>query len=250
MKTLSGRDRGDDESDDVRRVRALALLADPEAALDLLTRANSHSLDTTDQDSPAGPQPARPQPAGPQPAADQPSEERSGRLRYRLGRADVYAHLTDTSLAGDDDAAVVRVEDLGPLLKQQIGDWLGHREVTVRPVLNLPAIRPVDCHEVPHRHGEAIRIRTPASAFPYSANQSRNDDNDHTIPYVHTDDGGPPGQTSLDNLSRLGRLEHRIETFAGWTMHQPRSGCFLWRTPHGYWYLVDEHGTSALGRLS
>jgi hypothetical protein len=96
---------------------------------------------------------------------------------------------------------------------------------------------------------EAVRLRTPASSFPYSPNVTRAGDLDHTVAYRKPDDGGPPGQTRLSNLSRMTRKEHRVKTFAGWTMHQPRSGCFLWRTPHGYWFHVDETGTHLLGKL-
>ena len=44
------------------------------------------------------------------------------------------------------------------------------------------------------------------------------------------------------------RFAHRIKTHArGWRHHQPTPGVYLWRTPHGYWYHVDNTGTRPLG---
>ena len=34
----------------------------------------------------------------------------------------------------------------------------------------------------------------------------------------------------------------------GWRMRQPSPGVYLWRTPHGYWFRVDDDGTHPLGR--
>ncbi|MEJ7629316.1 MAG: hypothetical protein WKF54_06960, partial [Nocardioidaceae bacterium] len=42
---------------------------------------------------------------------------------------------------------------------------------------------------------------------------------------------------------------HRVKTHAGWTVTQPRTGTWLWRTPHGQHYLVDHNGTTPLGKL-
>ncbi len=67
--------------------------------------------------------------------------------------------------------------------------------------------------------------------------------------YVEPARGGPPGQTRIGNLGPLGRTAHRVKTHApGWRHHQPVPGVYLWRTPHGYWYRVDGHGTHALGQ--
>jgi hypothetical protein len=50
-------------------------------------------------------------------------------------------------------------------------------------------------------------------------------------------------------MSKLTRSHHRIKTFGGWTMRQLRPSAWLTRSPHGYHYLVDQLGTTALGRL-
>jgi hypothetical protein len=63
------------------------------------------------------------------------------------------------------------------------------------------------------------------------------------------DEGGPPGQTSIANLGPMVRFAHRIKTHGrGWRHHQPHPGTYLWRTPHGYWFHVDNTGTHPLGR--
>jgi hypothetical protein len=51
----------------------------------------------------------------------------------------------------------------------------------------------------------------------------------------------------LDNLGPLARGHHRAKTFGGFTCHQPLPGLYLWRTPTGHWYQVDNTGTTALG---
>ncbi|MGI8702571.1 MAG: hypothetical protein ACR2JU_15465, partial [Nocardioidaceae bacterium] len=82
----------------------------------------------------------------------------------------------------------------------------------------------------------------------FSCSLSRHDDNEHTTPYLPPDDGGPPGQTSMGNLAHTRRHEHRIKTFGRWKVTQPRSGVWLWRSPHGYHFLVDSYGTTPLGK--
>ena len=43
------------------------------------------------------------------------------------------------------------------------------------------------------------------------------------------------------------RFGHRVKTHGrGWRHHQPVPGVYLWRTPHGYWCRVDQHGTHPL----
>ncbi|HET6698322.1 MAG TPA: hypothetical protein VFG88_04480, partial [Nocardioidaceae bacterium] len=46
----------------------------------------------------------------------------------------------------------------------------------------------------------------------------------------------------------IGRYPHRLKTHGRWRLKQPSPGVFLWRTPHGYYYLVDHHGTHPLDR--
>jgi hypothetical protein len=223
---------GDESEHDVLRARALTLLANPHAALDVIAQAQQAQEAQEAQQ-----------------AGDNDDDTDPGRRPHRpvggFGDAVVYLHLTDQSLT--DDTEVARVENVGPVLIGQIRDWVGHRRVIVKPVIDLPGIRPADCYEVPDAMAEAIRLRSPASNFPYSPNLSRTGDNDHTIPYTPPDDGGPPGQTRPDNLARMTRREHRTKTHGRWRVTQPRNGAWIWTTPHGRHYLVDEHGTHPIG---
>ncbi|MGZ4503197.1 MAG: hypothetical protein ACXVW3_04855, partial [Nocardioidaceae bacterium] len=45
---------------------------------------------------------------------------------------------------------------------------------------------------------------------------------------------------------RLIRLHHRIKTHGLWDVKQPYPGIFVWRDPHGRFYLVDHTGTRSL----
>jgi hypothetical protein len=70
-----------------------------------------------------------------------------------------------------------------------------------------------------------------------------------TIAYMPIDQGGPPGQTDPLTMAKLTRRHHRLKTHGGWTVHQLRPGAWRWRSPHGYHFLVDQHGTTPLGKL-
>ncbi len=219
---------GDADGTDARRAKALGVLADPQAALDLVGHAEQ-----TRQAAAAAGQADRAADGGSAPVCD--------RRPFTLGPVTLYLHLSAESLT--DRAGVARIEDIGPVLLGQVQDWLQHRDVTMRPVLDIAGLPAVDCYEIPDRMADAVRLRTPADCFPYSTNISRRGDLDHTVPYVPMPDGGPPGQTSVDNLARMTRRTHRIKTHSRWTVTQPRSGVWIWRTPHGHHYLVDSTGT-------
>ncbi|HET7736404.1 MAG TPA: hypothetical protein VFK52_10540, partial [Nocardioidaceae bacterium] len=95
---------------------------------------------------------------------------------------------------------------------------------------------------------ELSRERFPYEVFPYGTISSRKADQDHSKPYQLLSEGGPPGQTNLDNLGPLGRRSHRIKTFGtGWRHIRVGPRSFLWRTPTGYWFRVDPDGTTPLG---
>ena len=154
--------------------------------------------------------------------------------------------------AGEPVPAVARVEGrIGPVLLDQVRDWLGHRRVALKPVVDLTTNHAVDCYEVPAWLAEVLHLANPGSAFPYSPNTSRAKDTDHTIPFASNPDGSParPKQTRIDNLGGLERRTHRVKTFGrGWRVHQPQRGVYLWRSPHGHWYRVDHTGTHRLGK--
>jgi hypothetical protein len=164
--------------------------------------------------------------------------------------ATLYVHVSREDLPphGTGGSGVARVEGIGPVLTDQVGEWLRHRNVRVVPVLDLADVHSgVDSYEVPAWMREILRLRGPAGAYPWSSNLSRRKDADHTVPYAPQRAPAPP-QTRVANLGLLDRPGHRIKTHGrGWKHRQPRPGVYLWRTPHGYWCRVDRTGTHLLG---
>jgi len=276
---------GDCDSIDVRRSKALAILANPARALALLAKhatrdphpedpdrtpladtdpADTDPADTDLQDSDVDPVDTDLQDSDADlhdSDADQ-QDSAAGRAPGTHGplgspvldpeklrpRAVLYVRITEQAL--DTGAGVAHCENgIGPVTVAQLRNLLGHYHVTVRPVLDLAGQVPVDAYEVPHRMREALRLARPSSIFPYSRTATSTPDLDHTHPYQPMARGGPPGQTRPGNLGPMIRFGHRVKTHGrGWQMTQPVPGTYLWRTPHGYWYRVDADGTHALGR--
>jgi hypothetical protein len=159
-----------------------------------------------------------------------------------LPDATLYIHLSQDSFTRDR-RGVARFEGVGPITVEQAADFLRHCHVTVKPVIDLADQPASDAYEVPTRLREAMRLRQPMEVFPFGTNRSRGVDLDHTRPYVSPDDGGPPGQTCVDNLGHMSRFPHRVKTYGRWRVRQPSPGVYLWRSPHGYYWVVDHTGT-------
>lgn len=251
---------GDDDPVDVRRSKAVGILADPARALALLQR---FAAVDTDDPAPCEPAPGDPDEPAPQAPADGEAARGLSGVAPRPMNVDpaklrpaavLYVHVSRESLlatvgTGVAAAGVARIEGVGPVTVAQVVELLGHTNVTVKPVIDLDADQPVDGYEVPQRMREQLWLRNPHSVFPWSSAPSRGLDADHTRPYVPPDDGGPPGQTTVRNLGMLERRAHRVKTHApGWRHLQLRPGVFLWRTPSGYWFRVDHRGTEPLGK--
>jgi hypothetical protein len=157
----------------------------------------------------------------------------------RRNRHTLYVHLTDQTLA--TGTGVLRVEELGPLLLNQLSELLGHDQIVVKPVIDLRDQINVHSYEIPDRIRERVRLRHPVDMFPYSgAEATTGMDQDHITPY---DRAGPPGQTNTDNLIPQGRLHHRAKTHGGWKCRRLPAGAIEWTSPHGFRFLVDHTGT-------
>jgi hypothetical protein len=50
----------------------------------------------------------------------------------------------------------------------------------------------------------------------------------------------------VGNYGPMTTTHHRIKTHGGWQLRQPWPGLYLWRDPHGAFYLVDHTGTRRL----
>ncbi len=238
---------GDADLHDVRRAKAVGVIADPQGTLDLLADQASDTGSESDEGK------------SPDAKPKTPPRRTSGRARVTL-----YVHLHADAIRGhatvDGQRArrarghghggVGRVEGLGPVTLEQIQQWLGREvaapEVTIKQVIDLADRASVDAYEVPDRIGETVYLRNPCCPFPWCDNLSRKKDTDHLVPYVPPERGGPPGQTAPDKLAPPCRRHHRLKTHGGWTCTMPEPGLYLWRSPLGRRYLVDHTGSTAL----
>ncbi len=230
--TLAG--LGDTDRKDVRRAKAVGVIADPQTTLDL--SAGEQETDT-----------GRPDPAG-GPAGGAGSAAGFGTTPRRPGsrkpKVTLYLHLHQDAITTRQ--GVGRVEGLGPVTVEKIADWVGRSDLTIKPVLDLADRAAVDAYEVPDQMAETVYLRNPCCPFPWCTNRSRLKDTDHIKAYVPPDDGGPPGQTTAHNLAPPCRRHHRLKTHGGWTYTMPEPGIYLWRSPADRRYLVDHTGTTTL----
>jgi hypothetical protein len=243
---------GDADSADVRRSKAIGILAQPAVALRMLV---DHQHDTSSSDLS---EPAALADATGQVPEIEPSDHRSVQMSTRPGLgtidparlrppATLYVHVSQESVTRDA-GGVARFEGVGPVTREQVRRFLGdHCSVRIQPVIDVANTPAVDGYEVPHRLREALQLRHPTEVFPYGTRSSRHADLDHTVPYLTPEKGGPPGQTGLDNLGPLSRHHHRLKTHGRWRLRQPGPGTYLWRSPHGHVFLVTAGGTQHLG---
>ena len=190
-------DLGDTDVLDVRRAKAVGVLADPQRALDLVTGAST----------------VRPGLATP---------------------ATLYLHLDAAAVTGlRDQGAPVTDERLGVLSKDLLERWLRDSVVQLRPVLHLESQALCDAHDPPVWMREAVLVRDATCVFPGCRRSSRRCDLDHIEPFVPLAEGGPPGQTRVDNLAPLCRAHHRAKTFGGWSYDRQPGGGYRWRSPSG-----------------
>jgi hypothetical protein len=216
-------EQGDTSDTDHRRAKALGLLANPAAAVQLTGVHTTRGMDPT-------------------PATDQDKQDIVERAQPLVPafprRAQVYLHLWEDNL--DQPGALARLEGAGPLLVAQIQDITHGCAVRVTPVIHLgdqPV--PVDAWEIPDRIREQVLLRNPYSVFPYAHTESRLLDLDHLAPWRP----GHPGQTNVANLAPLTRRAHRAKTHARWRVDQTSPGVFDWTTPSGQHIRVDAWGS-------
>ena len=163
-------------------------------------------------------------------------------------RVVLHFHLSDTALHAGH--GLVRPEHGTAISLRQLHDFLTDTgcQIRIQPVLDPHDQAPIDAYEAPLRLRDALLIRNPADVFPYGTCTSRSIDLDHTVPYLPPERDGPPGQTGMHNLGPTARTGHRAVTHTCWRRRQPDPGTYLFRSPHGWIYLVTNHGTLNLGR--
>jgi hypothetical protein len=163
-----------------------------------------------------------------------PESDSATDLADLLPDVQVFVHL----YGGPDREGIARVEGHGPVTEEWVRDVLGPQaRFTIRPVLDLAGQAPVDAYEIPERHRQAVQLMTPADTFPFASCTSRQMQVDHTDPY---DSGGESG---VGNYGPMTTRHHRIKTHGRWQVQQPFPGIYVWRDPHGAFYLVDHTGT-------
>lgn len=194
---------GDTDSVDVRRARAVGILAQPQRALDLF----------------GGRDPGR-TPVSPT----------------------LMLHLDADQLDRLDTApAVLRLEggcSPGPVLLDVLRSRLADSTIKVLPVLDRSRDDAVDRHDPPAWMADLVRLRDPVCVFPGCPRPSRACDLDHIESYVDPDHGGPPAQTRPDGLAPLCRHHHRAKTHGGWSYRRLPDGTYRWTSPTGRTYTV------------
>ena len=254
---------GDPDPVQVRRSKAVGILGQPDRALALLA-AHQHDDNEPGGTEPGGAEPAKADELEPDDEEPGPDDNEPGRRSLDLTRPastsrtasiriQLSVHLTDAALHGTDPNAVCRVEGVGTVTAHTIRRWLARSDVkiTVRPVVVPGQAVPVDGYEIPHGIREAVWLRHPASAFPWSWCADRTSlQLDHVRAYLAMARGGPPGQTDPDNLAPLVGTEHQHKTSRRWQERSPAPGVYLWRSPHGWIELVTNQGTFPLGTTS
>jgi len=218
-----------DETLEVRRSRALGILANPLEALHLIAAREPTAL-----------------------AADA-----SGELIDLVRDLDpdsfapktvLYLHQTRAEFEAGSRDGITRCHPSGrdngvPITHAHAAELLGHSRVTIRPVIDLADQRPADAYEYTGTLREAVFLARPADVFPYAVNTSRAMQIDHTEPFRPD---GAPGQTSLANAGPMTAHHHRIATHGRWRRRQPVPGRVVWVTPHGRYRVTDATGTHLL----
>lgn len=250
---------GDEDLLSVRESKALGVLAQPAYALALLQRAAQQPLvpapdfDPRDEDArehqyrsahgvPRPPLPDEPPsdrqlPDGCHGALCGTITESLETLRHPV---DLHVHIDASSLP---DGGVARIERAGAVTTETLRWLLMDRPIRVHPVIDLPTLKPQNGYRPSDRMRAAITSIFPTEPFPFSTNNSRRLELDHTIAFTAT---GPPGQTGMGNLAPLSTRVHRAKTAGHWQVEQPEPGVLLWRSPLGFRYRVVVDSTEVL----
>ena len=163
---------------------------------------------------------------------------------WNAATATLYLHIDASDLAADLAAdlatpgeGVGGVERLDAATLTLLRDWLRRVDrVTIRPVLDLNRTDTLNRHDPPGWLRDLVTLRDGTCVFPGCTTTARSCDLDHITPYLDPTDGGPPGQTSAENLACLCRRHHRLKTFTTWDYHRARDGDYTWTSPLGQTY--------------
>ena len=154
---------GDTDTLEVRKAKAVGVIANRQTALDLGALLDGQSPDLSPHPVP--------------PAA----------------KTKLYLHLSLTDLldSDSDGTGFGTVERFGPATIARIKDWAGRSRVTIQPVLDMTRTDAVDAHDPPAWMRELVILRDQHCVFPWCTRDARACDVDHITPY---EENGPPGQ--------------------------------------------------------
>ena len=268
---------GDPDPEDLRRVKAVALLANPVRAVELLAAFAAPRADSVDAPLPApddcenaadeaapvietdavdrmdafartiGFTPCR-LPAWltpPAPTSADPPDPPGHRPEFRfdwsrlLPSLTLYLHLSAHDLA-TGDGGVVRWEGEGPVTHAFVHQHLRPlHDYVIKPVIDLAHQAPVDAYELPDRLREAVRLLAPSDVFPFAARASQGLDVDHTLPYDTAGDAAGASRAERHWSTRLGNLGPLTRTHHRIKTH----GAWTVRQPFpGIYLWRDPHG--------
>lgn len=192
------------DSLDVRRSRAVGILADPDAAAALL--GGEHA-----------PPPSK--------------------------KARLVVHVSEDNLAGRDPIAF-DATTLRAVLDAAVRDWCGRGDthLEVLPVIDLNGHDVTRAYQLKSATALRAELIAGTCVFPHCTKPAAFCDKDHVEPYDHADpDAGGP---SCDcNIAPLCRHHHQLKTHAGWAYSVIDVGLWLWSDPYGQQFLRDRMGT-------
>ena len=232
---------GDTDTLGQRKAKALGVVADRQATLDLLGL-----LDTTPGTGFSEEDLIHPE------TGNQVTRRRS----YLKARLFVHASLADLATicatgttspedSGDGEVGVVETNLFGPATTRTVADYLKQLGVDARvtPVIDTGHQWTIDQHDPPALMRDEVELRDPVCVHPYCNVPSHLCDLDHIVAY---DENGPPGQTSPEKLAPLCRRHHRLKTHGGWSYLRNKDGTYTWTNQHGHRWLVTPYGTTEL----
>lgn len=160
-------------------------------------------------------------------------------------KVDVIVHINAEDVAGA--TSVARIEKAGAITTATLKLLLSDKQVSVRPVIDLPELPPESQYRPSTTMRQAVQLTWEHEAFPWSTRRSRAKtmDLDHSVAFQQA---GPPGQTSLCNLTPLSRTMHRAKTAGIWIQRRPARDPRIveWTSPLGFRYRVTPRGTYRL----
>ncbi len=240
---------GDTSNLDVRRAKAVLIMANPGQAVKIL-----HAYAGWQRQHDTGDEPREDEGGGTtespntQPQRFDPTESAALLDDSKLlPKVWLFAHLAAGTADGTAAGTVGRVEGVEPVTADWVRRHLGARcRFKITPVLDPLDQIPVDAYEIPARHRQAVHLLTPGDTFPFASNTTRAMQIDHTTAWTPERAAAGEKQSRIGNYGPMIGLHHRIKTHGRWQVTQPFPGIYLWRDPYGAIYLVDHTGTRRL----